>query len=318
MSDIIDTVQIQEVDDALIELFDITLPDGVTTVHFMNGMDLGTENIYFPQKTISGSVYPLKEYIALPIELTGLASSSSGTLARPSLVTANIPALTRSHSNNSDGNNDEEVLLDILEENGIRSNQDLLGSKVVYRRTLFKYTYKEADSAPSSAPVEFPSAKYILDRVAGEDNLLVNFELASPMDIEGVVLPSRVVIGKYCPWKYQGHELANEGGCTWPLNSNNRFYDRNDTSITVPSSWSSSQSYSAGDKVKTTDGTYIRIWQAKDSTSNINRDPRNSPNYWFRIDGCAKLISSCKVRFQNGDTSKVLPFGGFPGARTFK
>ena len=102
MSDIIDTVQLQETDDALITLFDITLPSG-TVIQVFNGLDDGSNNIYFPQKEISGSVYPLKEYVAIPIEIEGIESSTAGASNRPTLSVANIPILSRSVVNNSDG-----------------------------------------------------------------------------------------------------------------------------------------------------------------------------------------------------------------------
>ena len=311
MPDIIDTVQLQEIDDALIELFDITLPNGSTKIYITNGLDNGSDNIYFPETT---GGYALKEYIAMPIQIQGIAAASSGAAARPTITTVNIPFLTRTYSNNGDGTNDETTLLDILEENGIKSNRDLLNSRVVYRRTLFKHTFKAGDT--TSAPVEFPSTTFILDRVASEDNLLVAFEVASPIDIEGVKIPNRMVIGRYCPWKYQGVALDGDGGCIWPKNSNGRFYDKNDNSISGFTTYSASTSYSAGDKVKVTTDGHQQIWQAR--RANSGKYPITNPYYWFRLDVCGKLISSCKVRFQNGDQGVALPFGGFPGSRTFK
>lgn len=328
MTNLIDTVQIQEIGDALIELFDITLPDGVTTVRFMNGLDEGIENLYFPQKTISNTTYPLHEYVAMPIQIEGLSSSSSGTLARPTLTLVNFPALSRTYENNSDGNSDETVLLDVLSENGIVSNRDLLNSVVVYRRTLYKYTYKEGDQPPTTAPVEFPSAKFIFDRVASEDNILVSFELANPMDIEGVKLPNRVIIGKYCPWKYQGHELSRDGGCTWPKNSKGRFYDINNVLITANissiSTYNPSTPYSLEEndtppiRVKTDTNGHTQIWRLKRNAP-AGKSPENNSYYWYREDVCGKLISSCRIRFQEEDNKNfVLPFGGFPGAKSFK
>ena len=44
MSDIIDTVQLQETEDALVTLFEITLPSG-TVAYFFDGLDDGTNNI---------------------------------------------------------------------------------------------------------------------------------------------------------------------------------------------------------------------------------------------------------------------------------
>ena len=69
MSDIIDTVQLQETDDAILTLFDITLPSGTLT-HFFNGLVDGSNNIFFTQKEINGSVYPLKEYGEIPLKKT--------------------------------------------------------------------------------------------------------------------------------------------------------------------------------------------------------------------------------------------------------
>ena len=200
MSDIIDTVQLQETDDALITLFDITLPSG-TVIQVFNGLDDGSNNIYFPQKEISGSVYPLKEYVAIPIEIEGIESSTAGASNRPTLSVANIPILSRSVVNNSDGVDDENDILDILISENITTNEDLLNSKVIIRKTLLSKTYNSSSSNPNSAPVEFPSQTYIIDRVAAESNISVEFELASPMDIEGVTLPNRQVIGRYCPWR---------------------------------------------------------------------------------------------------------------------
>ena len=328
MTDLIDTVQLQEIGDALIELFDITLPDGTTVVRFMNGLDEGVENIYFPQKTISNSSYPLHEYVAIPIQIEGLSMASSGTLARPTLTTVNFPSLSRSHTNNLDGNSDEAVLLDILRENGIVSNRDLLNSVVVYRRTLYKYTYKSNNPNPTTAPVEFPSARFIIDRVASEDNVLVAFELANPMDIEGVKLPNRVVIGKYCPWKYQGHELDKDGGCTWPKDSKGRFYNKDNVLITDNISsidtYNASTSYTLNTddtppiRVKTISNGHTQIWRLRRNTP-AGRFPDSNPYYWYREDLCGKLISSCKIRFQEEDNKEfILPFGGFPGSKAFK
>lgn len=331
MPDLIDTVQLQEVDDALIELFDITLPDGTTKVYFCNGLSDGTDNIYFPSK--DGSA--LNEYIALPIAIEGIETSSSGASNRPSLRVVNIPTLTRSYTDDSDGSDDESTLYDILQENGILSNEDLLNTKVQYRRTLFKHTYTVSDVSEWSTtdPIEFPSAVYIIDRVAAEEPIFVTFELASPLDIEGVTLPSRVVIGRYCPWKYQGYNLSpKDGGCNWPLDSNGRFFDVDDEIITKNissiSAFSSSSTYTYVDedtpvRVKTTDNSHTQIWRLLRSAP-AGKTPSTNPYYWYREDVCGKLITSCKLRFQgnntdaNLDTGKSLPFGGFPGSKTFK
>ena len=334
MSSIIDTIQIQSTEETLVELFDLTLPDGITTVHFINGLESGENNIYFPEKGISGSTYPLQEYIALPIEVSGIETNSSGAANRPSLSMANIPVLTRSLTNNEDGTDDETVLQSILEDQGINNNEDLLGSRIVLRRTFLSKTYRSTDSNPSASPVEFPSQTYVLDRVSAENNILVEFELASPMDVEGVKIPNRVVVGKYCSWRYQGHFIedsdgnaSKDGGCTWPLDSKGRFFDINNAVITKDIStinaWSNTATYNVSDKVKTTTKNHTQLWVALRAVP-VNKDPEKQASYWKRLDVCGKTLESCKIRFQGNnsnnvlDTRYILPFGGFPGSRQFR
>ena len=341
MSTIIDTVQLQSTEEALITLFDLTLTNG-TIVYFVNGLENGENNIYFSTKVLDTNSqsatynkYPLNEYIAIPIEISGIETASSGAANRPTLSLANIPILARALSNNGNGTEDETTLQDVLENEGIVSNEDLLGSRIVVRKTFLSKAYKSTDTAPSSSPVEFPSQTYILDRVGAENNVLVEFELASPMDIEGVKLPNRIVVGKYCPWRYQGHFVeesnstspSKDGGCTWPLDSNGRFFDVNNNVITknisTISTWSNSTSYNKDDKVKTITKNHTQIWIALRSVP-TNKDPEKQKSYWKRLDVCGKTLESCKVRFQGNNTNNllrtqyVLPFGGFPGSRQFR
>lgn len=340
MSDIIDTVQLQETDDALLVLFDITLPNG-TLVYLFNGLDEGDDNLYFPQKALdtesSSSTYnkyPLKEYVSMPIDISGIEVSGTGASNRPMLTMANIPVLSRSIVNNSDGVDDEYDILDLLAKENLTKNEDLLGSRVSVRRTLASKTYRRTDTAPSSSPVEFPTQSYIIDRVASESNILAEFELANPMDVEGVKLPNRVVIGKYCPWRYQGHFLpdnegnpSKDGGCIWPLDSEGRFFDIDNNvitkDITTITAWTSSATFSAGAKVKTITNGHTQIWEALRAVP-ANKEPFAQKFYWKRLDVCGKTLTSCKLRFQGNntndvlDTKHVLPFGGFPGTKQFK
>jgi len=328
MTDLIDTVQLQEIDDAYVELFDVTLPSGAK-VYLFNGLDDGTNNVYFPEKTIDSSTntYLLKEYFALPISIDGVEINGAGASPRPSLRVANIPTLTRSISNDEDGTNDEETLYSILVDEGLYKNENLLNTRIDYRRTLLSNVYNSGDSNPSSAPVEFPSQTYIIDRVASEDSIMVEFELASPIDVEGVKVPGRVVIGRYCVWRYQGGTLNNEGGCNWPLSGNGRFFNEKDElitrSISSIATWSNTNTYSADDRVKTTGDGHTQIWEALRAVP-ANKNPITNPSYWKRLDVCSKTLTGCKKRFQgnNSDdtlnTAISLPFGGFPGSRKFK
>ena len=94
---------------------------------------------------------------------------------------------------------------------------DLIGSKLTKRTTLEKYL-------SSDPTIEFPKAVYIIDRIQQKTNLFVTFELAAPFDLAGVRIPARTVVGKYCPWQYQGARselIASDrrGACVWKEHS---------------------------------------------------------------------------------------------------
>lgn len=315
MSELIQTVQLQTIGDALIELFELTLPSG-TTVYLHNGLKQGDEALAFSNK--AGTV--VNEYTAIPIEMDGIEFKSDGPLGRPSLSMANVPILTRQISSK------EDTMYDILQEEGVEGNEDLLNTKVVYRRTLQKYLSSSAGATPS-VPIEFPSQTYVIDRVAGESNIIVNFELASPIDIEAAQLPYRQIIGKYCSWEYQGQSLGRGGGCNWSLDGRGRFFDSSDSAIDMTSvaEYVSTQTYSINGRVKTieTDNGLVQVWEALRSVP-ISKDPRTSRAYWKRIDLCGKLMNSCKIRFQGNNDNAILntniplPFGGFPGTKKFR
>lgn len=318
MTDLIDTVQLQEISDSLIQLFEVTLPSG-TVAYLHKGLEEGVTSVFFPNK--EGTA--INEYVTIPIEVVGVKTSSTGRIPRPTLSMANIPSLTRNQSSN------EQLGPDLLVDEGLNSNEDLIGMRVDYRITLGKYLSASAGEAPTPA-VEFPSQTYVIDRVSAESNIAVEFELASPMDVEGVKLPARNVIGRYCPWKYQGYYLDGDGGCVWDLDSRNRFFTQSNSAIDTSgiNAWSSDNAtYVSGTRVKTVEtgtyaGEYTRIWEALRDVP-LNRNPVTSKSYWKRIDVCGKLIESCKVRFQetisgDTDTNARLPFGGFPGTRKIK
>ena len=320
MTDLIETVQDTEIDDSFVELFEIAPPGAASSYYLFNGLDDGVDKIEFRQN----------DYFAIPIQIDGIEMTATGAAPRPTLTVANIPSLTKSLDSN------EELLNDIKEVLNFDSNDDFIGTKVIYHRTLKSNTDNNSATSPA-----FPKQIYYIDRIASETNLVVAFELASPFDIENTVLPHRVVIGKYCPWQYQGVQLGLGGGCTWPLNNQpfeepngkGLYFKSDDTLISrdlnqtaAINVWSNSTTYSATNKVFTTDTvnghTHTRVWEAL--FTNSGKDPRVYNKYWKRIDICGKTLTSCKKRYQgvyNGSTldqNVYLPFGGFPGSKKFK
>lgn len=313
MADLIDVVQLQEISSGIVDLFEVTInPLSVTpvTVYLYRGLDENAASVWFSSK--SGTTK--NEYFAFPIEMTDVNVTSDGPASRPTLSVANVISAVKVTSGVAEAvGPDEKTLETILSDLGITSNEDLLGARVVRRRTLEEHLI--ASTATPSVPIEFPSYVYYIDRLSGETKISVQFELSSPFDLEGVKVPHREIIGRYCSWKYQGMKESSEGGCSWPLDSNNRFYSLSNTQITTWSTYSSIVAYSVNAYVKYNNKIYLAIQAVP-----AGKTPSTSTAYWTRADLCAKTIDACKVRFQNGglDGSVALPFGGFPGTRKFK
>jgi len=199
MSNIIATdIQQQEIDSALVELFEIALPGG-DILYFHPGVDDDLTNIQFKSVTApaAGVDYVVNTYVPMPMIMDGLDLQADGASTRPALTIANIGTLLSSQL-------------------GTFKNDDLIGQRLIRRQTLKKYLKGEsADTADTVASIEFRTQEYIIDRIASEDGISVTFEVALPFDLENIKLPRRVVVGKYCSWQYQGHKSQGRGGCTW-------------------------------------------------------------------------------------------------------
>lgn len=58
---------------------------------------------------------------------------------------------------------------------------------------------------------EFPREVYYLDRKATENNEIVEFELATPLDLAGVRIPRRQALADLCAWEYKSAECTYNG-----------------------------------------------------------------------------------------------------------
>ena len=213
MSDLIRTVQLQEIGESLVSLFQLKIVGTSTIIYAYSGLEDGTTTISFPDIE---PPHTLRTYVALPMEVTGIEWTSDGPSNRPSLSIANIISYIASSA--------ETTLGDELRNLNIKYNEDLLGSQITVRRTLSKYL-----NIPGP-PIEFPVMSFFLDRITVEDNSYVQFELASPFDVEGVKIPGRIVVGRYCGWDYRGVSMGKGGGCTWSGSS--PYLDENNNPTT--------------------------------------------------------------------------------------
>lgn len=80
---------------------------------------------------------------------------------------------------------------------------DLVGAKITRRRTFVRYL--DAANFPGGNPEadptqQFPQEVWFIERKSGESSDVVEFELASALDFNGVQLPRRQIIGGRCLW----------------------------------------------------------------------------------------------------------------------
>jgi phage-related protein len=375
MTDLIDTVQKTALDDAFIELFDVELKykgsnGAVQTelLHLTDGLeDPNAFNLWMPYEETGGTT-TWAQYLACPIQIEGISIDNAGAASRPTLNVANVAAIARITDyddtltpSTAPHPAQEETNIDaILQGLNISKNEDILGSIITYRKTLLKNTFIRANDnntyrwypydhptktgtgtgiyTENQAPtaIEFPEQKFVIDRVAGENNILVQFELANPLDVQGLQVPNRYVIGKYCPWEYKGAVAGSvKSGCPWRSTgyTTRGAFEQNPTTP-----------YATNDVVTNGGQRYYVIGDPTHAgvESSVAADNTAHPGTWglgpwFDIDNnpttqandvCGKTIQSCKCRFHpktsassnavHQNTDRGLPFGGFPGSRKFK
>jgi lambda family phage minor tail protein L len=185
-----------------ITVFEIELPDsniggtGLDKLFFHDGRN-GTSDITWYSLinennfgSATPSHYSQRTYAALPIESEGweVRGSGTGSLPRPTIRLGNINQFFKAYLADWD---------------------DLVGAKVIRRRTLEKYL-------TNTVPIEFNRDIFYIERKSSETSSLIEFELASAFDVEGIQLPRRTIMASRCPWKYKD---TTQGGCDWSEDS---------------------------------------------------------------------------------------------------
>lgn len=207
-----DLQQLNSGESPYIELFEVQIneTDFIYITNYIEGFGSSPEEKF---NTVQFRDYDtpatIREYYPVPAQMDGIEHKSEGQFPQPSFTVANILRTTT-------GNDSFQALL------GSVSYEDLLGLKVIRRRTLQKYLV--GGSGDAQPPVELPRDIYYLDRIEDENPQSVTFTTVLPIDFTGVTLPKRNIIGNRCPWKYQGagtdlNEWDKVGGCTWRTDS---------------------------------------------------------------------------------------------------
>lgn len=276
-NDIIATdLQSQELD-PIVELYELKLSE-TTTLFFHSGNDSSLDTVKFHPINVpnDNTEEDANEYVEMPIMMEGIEFTSQGASNRPVVTIANVASIFKGLLN------DESF-----------SFQDLVGAKLTKRTTLAKYL---VGGSEEDNPFEFPIASYFIDRISGESSMMVELELALPFDVEGIKLPNRSIIGKYCAWVYQGAETTGQSGCNWPESNTIEFVDE-DSSQTltftaffdvedrplVPSATFSSESVTyTGSHSKDDYVTYnSKKWRSEVDSN--TETPSETSSFWIQV-----------------------------------
>tara|TARA_Y100001963_G_C6766411_1_gene442527 strand:+ start:562 stop:1455 length:894 start_codon:yes stop_codon:yes gene_type:complete len=136
-------------------------------------------------------------YTRQPIKADGFEYTNTGTLPRPNLTIANL-----------DGTMTTLLLL----VNNTTSGNDLGGAEVRRIRTLKKFLDGESTADPHA---QWPTEIWYIDRKSAENREVVIFELASKLDLPGIEIPKRQLIGNICQWEYRSSECSYTGSNFW-------------------------------------------------------------------------------------------------------
>jgi lambda family phage minor tail protein L len=141
-------------------------------------------------------------YVRYPVRATGFEKKSQGTLPRPRFAVANVTGIVSAMCH---------------------QYSDLVGCPVTRKRTLARYL--DAANFPNGNPFANPDDHFDDDIFAVNQKMresldIVEFELAAPLDVEGVMTPRRQVICNACPWRYRGDGCGYAGPPVADINDN--------------------------------------------------------------------------------------------------
>ena len=152
-----------------------------------------------------------EEFKAWPCQIEGIEASTSGSAAQPKLSVANL-----------DGSITALCL----------HYDDLLQAKVTIHDTLAQYLdAKNFQGGNRSAdPTQEKLQVYYIDSKSAETNQVIEFTLSSPMDLQGLMIPTRQ-LHSLCSWCIRGKYRTGDG-CDY---AGTRYFDEKNNPVSDPS-----------------------------------------------------------------------------------
>ncbi len=152
-----------------------------------------------------------QEYKAWPCQIDGVEASTSGSSAQPKLSVANL---------------DGSVTALCL------AYDDLLQAKVTIHDTLAHYLDARnfAGGNPAADATQEKLQVWYIDAKTAETNEVVEFALSSPMDLQGLMIPTRQ-LHSLCNWCIRNKYRTGDG-CDY---AGSRYFDKNNNPVSDPS-----------------------------------------------------------------------------------
>lgn len=168
----------------------------------------GSDESKLPAKSIW---WQGEEFKAWPCQIEGIEASTSGSAAQPKLSVANL-----------DGSITALCL----------HYDDLLQAKVTIHDTLAQYLDARNFSSgnPTADPTQEKLQVYYIDSKSAESNQVVEFTLSSPMDLQGLMIPTRQ-LHSLCTWCIRGKYRTGDG-CDY---AGTRYFDDKNNPVADPS-----------------------------------------------------------------------------------
>jgi len=142
-------------------------------------------------------------YQRYPVAATGFEMKGQGPLPRPKLAVSNVTGIISALC---------------------RLYGDLVGAKVIRRRTLMRYldavNFPGGVNPDADPNAYFPDDLFFVNQKTHEDPTTIEFELAVAFDVQGVQLPRRQIIRNSCPWRYRGDGCGYAGPPVADANDN--------------------------------------------------------------------------------------------------
>lgn len=175
---------------ALIEMFELDISS-------ITGTNTLSDHYYF-HDGVSASGAPIvwqgNTYNPWPVQADGFDVTTNGTQPRPQVTLGNVNGILTALC---------------------RDYQDLVGAVFIRRRTFGQFL----DGQPGADPGQhLPDHIFKVERKLSHDRSAVKWELASALDMEDAVLPSRRVLVEYCGWDYRQAECTYTGSSYFDVN----------------------------------------------------------------------------------------------------